>query len=311
MSRKRPTSSVIQCPDGAVLNVVISEGRAQVSDTPIVLISMEADGRKLQTWMDEESASEARIAQVLYAAKHSPEFRDSLAVSTVEYPRCAALENLLSLLDKPAVIEVAGNLAKAPVHDERCFSLNFPDGLPSELSKQARKARWLSVSHVSGEHRLKVTAPYGHAHTLNHRLLEFLESYLASSLKRADFKSLDVQPVSTIVTLPAIKQPVVSVSDEQLKLKIAFITSQPLHRADAELVQLKSGRDKWSGLKGAELESHITGPESLASIKCAFKDASDRQTAYRWHLRGLPADYAIKKTQLDAERRSNYSMMSR
>jgi hypothetical protein len=63
-------------------------------------------------------------------------------------------------------------------------------------------------------------------------------------------------------------------------------------------------------MKGPELLSHIKDPSDLKKLQGSFKEEKDRLTAIRWHLRGLPASYAIFKTQLDLERSREYSILN-
>jgi hypothetical protein len=312
MDRKNPPrTSRVECADGVVMNVTISEGRSQIADTPIVVISIKANDLELETWMAEYSCSNGAIAKILYAAKHSPEFRESLKVKDIAYPESDALRVLLEQLDKPCFIETSGNLDQAPVHEERCTILNFPDGLPTNLEKAARKADWLSVRHGGGQHRLRVYAEYGHAHAYNQRLCDFLECYLTGTLTKAHFPHLECRIASTVIQTPAIKRVPVVVSPADLDRQITWITHMPLANAEDALHRLKAGRDAWSTMKEPELRSHVTDPESLKLIQGAFKDIKDRQSAYRWHLRGLPAAYAIHKIHLDAQRGLEYARTSR
>ncbi|MDT8924672.1 hypothetical protein RBE51_17835 [Pseudomonas taiwanensis] len=312
MDKKNPPrTSRVQCADGVVMNVTISEGRSQVADSPIMVISIQADDLELETWIAEYSCSNAAIAKILYAAKHSPEFRESLKVKDIAYPESDVLQVLLEQLDKPCFIETSGNLDQTPVHEERCTILNFPDGIPINLEKAARKADWLSVRHGGGQHRLRVYAEYGSAHTYNKRLIDFLGCYLTGTLTKSHYPYLGCGRASTVIQTPAIKRVPVAVSPAELEKQITWIIHMPLANAEDALHRLKAGRDAWSTMKEPELRSHVSDPESLRLIQSAFKDIKDRQSAYRWHLRGLPAAYAIHKIHLDAQRGLEYARTSR
>ncbi|WP_410951723.1 hypothetical protein [Pseudomonas sp. S1(2024)] len=293
------------------MHVSISEGRSQTADASIVILSINADGLELETWIAKHSCTDARIAKILYAAKHSPEFRESLKVKDTAYPVSDALQVLLEQLDRPCFVEISGNLDQVPVHEERCTILNFPDGLPANLEKAAKKADWLSVRHGGGQHRLRVYAEYGHAHTYNQRLIDFLECHLTNTLTKSHYRYLGCASASTVIQTPAIKRVPVAISATELEKQIAWILHMPLANAEDALCRLKVGRDAWSTMKEPELRSHVSDPESLNLIERTFKDIKDRQSAYRWHLRGLPAAYAIHKIHLEAQRALEYARMSR
>ena len=308
---RKISSSTIHCPDGAVLAVTLSEGRSQSSDCEIRLIEfMDENLNHYQTWMDERAASVARVGKILYAAKHSPEFRESLKVEQVEYPKSQRLVTLLGQLDKPGFIEVSGNREPATAHQEAATVINFPDGFPKNLEKHARRAGWISVRKGGGHNRIKVCANYGNAHVYNLRFEQFLERMLTNGLKRPDYFYLDLPSASTVPATFGVKRPVTAIAPEVVSKAVEAAICYPLRQAHDALRRLKAGRDAWSSMKSQELESHIE-PGALDLLQKAFKGEKSRLTAYRWHLRGLPAPYAILKATLEIERAQDYAMINR
>ena len=308
---KKISNSNIHCPDGQRLAVIISKGRSQICDGEVVVIGFtDSDDKRYQTWMSEESFSEARVAKILYAAKHSPEFRESLEMKPSAYAESERLVYILGQFDKPGFIELNGNLEQVPVHQELGTVINFPDGYPTNLEKHARRAGWLSVRKGDGENRLRVYANYGNAHTYNLRLESFLEGVLTNSLKKPAFFYLDLPTASTAVAPFGVKRPGAKVEPEAISQAVQDALNLPLFLANDALEKIKVGRDSWSSMKGPELESQIE-PETLEIFQKAFKSEKTRLTAYRWHLRGLPAPYAIAKTKLEMERRQEYAMLNR
>lgn len=308
---KKINSSTIQCPDGETLSVTISHGLSQGLYGEVVVIEFTNEERQLhQTWMSEDSYSEARVAKILYAAKHSPEFRKSLEVMPPQYAASDRLATLLDQFDKAFFIEQFGNLDRVDVHQELGTIINFPDGLPTAIEKLARKAGWLSVSKGGGENRIGVRFNYGHAHAYNHRLEDFFERALTNSLKKPDYFFLDLTSVSTVVATFGVKRPVTAIAPEVVSKAVEAAICYPLHQAHDALRRLKAGRDAWSSMKSQELEPHIE-PGALDLLQKAFKGEKSRLTAYRWHLRGLPAPYAILKATLEIERAQDYAMINR
>lgn len=308
---KKISNSTIQCPDGQRLAVIISEGKSQICDGEVVVIGFtDSDDKRYQTWMSKGSFSEARVAKILYAAKHSPEFRESLEMKPKAYPESERLVYILGEFDKPGFIELNGNLEQVPVHQELGTVINFPDGYPANLEKHARKAGWLSVRKGGGENRLRVYANYGNAHAYNLRFESFLEGVLTNSLKRPAFFYLDLPTSSTVVATFGVKRPVAKVEPEVISQGVQDALNLPLSLAHDALKKIKAGRDSWSSMKSPELESQIE-PDTLEVFQNAFKSEKTRLTAYRWHLRGLPAPYAIVKTKLEMERGQEYAMLNR
>jgi hypothetical protein len=308
---KKINNSTIQCPDGQTLLVTVSHGRSQSVDGAIVVIELvDGDGKRYQTWIAAHVHSEAKVAKIIYAAKHSPEFRDSLEVRQVAYPESDLLTALLSQFEKPAFIELSGNLQPAPVHEEIATVINFPDGFPKTLEKHANKAGWLSVRRGGGENRIQVRTNYGNAHAYNRRLEVFLEGVLTNTLKRSAYFHLDLPSASTVVTTFGVKRPVIQVAPEVIAESVQKAIEYPLSQAREALQALKAGRDTWSSMKTPELESQISA-ETLEMIQRAFKKDKPRLIAYRWHLRGLPAPYAILKATVEMERYLDYVMQAR
>jgi ribonuclease HI len=76
-----------------------------------------------------------------------------------------------------------------------------------------------------------------------------------------------------------------------------------------EWLNLKSGRDEFSLLKGEALLLRIP-PEVRSAVEKALRPGEDSNekflaTVYRWYLRGLPAKLALVKCRVDAEVSAN------
>ena len=94
---------------------------------------------------------------------------------------------------------------------------------------------------------------------------------------------------------------------EDLKEKIQELRFKGNKASFKEWLNLKSGRDEFSLLKGEVLADRV--PESVRSaILAALRpDENDEFIAkvYRWYLRGLPPALALKKCRVDAEVSAN------
>lgn len=72
-----------------------------------------------------------------------------------------------------------------------------------------------------------------------------------------------------------------------------------------DFVALKvGGKDQYSYLGYAALRSQIS-PTDRRKVEAALEIHADRAKVYRWMLRGLPADYAIRKVKTDLEVSAN------
>ncbi len=75
-----------------------------------------------------------------------------------------------------------------------------------------------------------------------------------------------------------------------------------------EWLQLKSGRDKFSSLKGDRLIDAVPFEVRDAIALALTKDEQDLlDKCWRWYLRGLKPIYAIKKARVDAEMAANFA----
>ena len=72
-----------------------------------------------------------------------------------------------------------------------------------------------------------------------------------------------------------------------------------------DFAKLKSGRDEFTAKKLPTLKK-LVNDEIKETIDRSFNDP-DKYLAkvYRWHLRGLPIDLAIRKVKVDAEIEAN------
>lgn len=310
---KKISSSIIKCPDGSELAVTISEGRAQLTDQSVVVIEFLEGEAEHQTWFAHDpemppSRLDLTIGKILGAAKHSQEFRQKLRLKHIDYPQDECLSTLLDQFEKPGFIEQCGNLQETDVHAEVGTVINFPDGMPALLEKEARKARWLSIRKGDSQIRLRVYGAYGHAHIYNSRLRDFLQGVLSGALERKDYQYLDLPSNSTIISTAGSKRPKIVVAPDDLAAEIETLKSHPASDSRDLLLKLKVGRDTWSSIRLPELESRITNQNDLDRIRAAFRKPVHQATASRWYLRGLPAPHAILKTKLDIERGMEHSL---
>ena len=95
---------------------------------------------------------------------------------------------------------------------------------------------------------------------------------------------------------------------EGLESKIQRLNSQRDGAKFKEWLQLKSGRDKFSSLRGARLIDAVPIEVTEAITKALTEDEQDLlDKCLRWYLRGLKPIYAIKKARVDAEISANFS----
>lgn len=304
--RRNVTVSKILCPDGAELNVTISPGLSAVNDGSIVVVSFTSGEDCFRTWIAEEDYSDAATARILYNAKHSIEFRESLRVKALQYPQQPQLEAVLASFGKPAFVERPGNLEATPVHEELSTVLAFPEGFPLALEKAAAKTKWISLKRGQELCRMMVRAEYGHAHLYNARLLTFLGAALAGTLTKQDHHLLDLPSKTTILNTRDVKRRPVRVTADMLSESIKTIPLLPDPVRQQKLLRLKSYRDEWSGMTLSELRERCADPEVYQQVCRGLRDKDSHATALRWYLRGLSLEHAIEKTRLDLERRQDY-----
>lgn len=93
---------------------------------------------------------------------------------------------------------------------------------------------------------------------------------------------------------------------EGLKKRINHLNQQGDGAKFKEWIQLKSGRDQFSSLRGARL--HEAVPDSVldAISQALIEDEQDLlDKSLRWYLRGLKPALAVKKARVDAEISAN------
>ena len=93
---------------------------------------------------------------------------------------------------------------------------------------------------------------------------------------------------------------------EGLESKIQRLNSQRDGAKFKEWEQLKSGRDKFSSLRGDRLIDAVPMEVAEAITKALTEDEQDLlEKCLRWYLRGVKPIYAIKKSRVDAEIAAN------
>jgi len=94
---------------------------------------------------------------------------------------------------------------------------------------------------------------------------------------------------------------------EGLETKIRQLRTKGEQAGFKDWLSLKSGRDKFSSLRGEALAESVP-VEVREAISSAIRLNEDEQfvdKVYRWYLRGLPPALALRKCRVDAEVSAN------
>jgi len=115
--------------------------------------------------------------------------------------------------------------------------------------------------------------------------------------------------------LKAKLPPVVEIPDglsapypkEGLRTQILELRSKGKKASFKEWLNLKSGRDEFSLLKGEALAAKVRDEVRSAITEALRPDENEEFVAkvYRWYLRGLPPALALRKCRVDAEVAAN------
>ena len=115
--------------------------------------------------------------------------------------------------------------------------------------------------------------------------------------------------------LKAKLPPVVEIPDglpvpypkEGLRTQILELRSKGKKASFKEWLNLKSGRDEFSLLKGEALAAKVPDEVIRAITEALRPDENEEFIAkvYRWYLRGLPPALALRKCRVDAEVAAN------
>ena len=89
--------------------------------------------------------------------------------------------------------------------------------------------------------------------------------------------------------------------EERLPDDIACTNRMPMERLKfQDFRELKAGRDEMSRLRLPALRERV-GAETRDVVEATFDDDRHQATCFRWLLRGLNVDKAIRKVKTDAE----------
>ncbi len=86
---------------------------------------------------------------------------------------------------------------------------------------------------------------------------------------------------------------------------VDYVAATPIERLRfKDFAKLKSGRDQFSVMRIAALQGAVSFA-NREQIELAFAEPCDQSKAYRWILRGLPSDKAIRKVRTNQEITAN------
>lgn len=69
----------------------------------------------------------------------------------------------------------------------------------------------------------------------------------------------------------------------------------------SDFLKLKCGRDRYSQMKLPDLQSAVTESDWILGTSAFLNDEKAQASCFRWILRGLDADKAIRKVRTDFE----------
>lgn len=129
-------------------------------------------------------------------------------------------------------------------------------------------------------------------------------------------KNSKADEAATMAIKSVVSESVIEIRDDLplceprqgLEPKINRLNAQGDGAKFKEWLQLKSGRDKFSYLKGDRLNDAVPTEVREAIALALTEDEQDLlDKCLRWYLRGLKPIYAIKKARVDAEISANFA----
>lgn len=194
-----------------------------------------------------------------------------------------------------------------------------------------KKAKELGITHlqVFGDSQLVIYQMLGTYACRDFKLqpLNAQAENLSKSFKECSFNwipresngkadSAATKAIKSVIPESQIEMPAnlpVNPPIEGLKKKINHLNQAGDGAKFKEWMQLKSGRDKFSSLRGDKLMEAV--PEEVREAIAQSLTEEEKEElcskALRWWLRGLRAEYAIKKARIDAEISRNFSDKSK
>ena len=113
----------------------------------------------------------------------------------------------------------------------------------------------------------------------------------------------------TLPKLPGLTN--IQKKTKETKLQKEIINLNTLKKPKfKDFLRLKSGRDIFSSKK-IETLTQLVSIEDIKKVKAIFADDKQQAIVYRWILRGLKTDLAIRKLKTDIEVGENYNKQKR
>ena len=294
--------------DGVYLKGAIGTG--YLNGAYVYLLEFAGGGDEYR-WVFDSPIPERSMDLIKAGIRHDPGYRDQFREPAVpaKVVDQDALVALLSRAFGEHTVESTGTIEPCPHSWESRLRIVLSEPLPASFASFVRKCPYLNISKVRRQDCITVTSALGNASSANLLFIKVIEDFASGNLgSQSDYK-LETQKISTWPTKPAvistkvkpistnpIDEPVVTLP-EKIQL---VMNARNQDEKKRQLLFLKAGRDEFTVMKQSSVEERISQGDS-SSICKHFLKLDDRLKAMRWVLRGLPAEDAIMKVDLDKE----------
>lgn len=174
--------------------------------------------------------------------------------------------------------------SKTDLH-KKVFKFNawtFPEELQSQSGKLTIHVR--GISGVNEQYLLQVGLDKGNESWID----DFITHFLYNPEYRENFKSINGE----------IKEWIEFPQKTELEYRISHLNEYDGKFKD--FINLRSGKDQYSKLRDYELESKMEA-EVLENPNIKNLAKPDKASAYRWILRGLKPDLAVRRVLISME----------
>ena len=160
---------------------------------------------------------------------------------------------------------------------------------------------WNSAGYSIEPRAVHVIAKYGLEDAASAHFVESLTDWLADTLDitGAKYRVTEVR-VNSLPVIPSLPEKII---EGKVIKAVQRLIGKGKKAKFTDYVELKSGRDKFSGIKCPELEKMLD--EATLSLLMRELPQESFAVGARWILRGLPPQMAVRKVKTDLELSKN------
>ncbi len=303
-----PFTKRIKAPDG--LNAtftLVRQDKTLHQHAQVYLVIEADDGSIYRMEFDSERYTPSFGNKLISAFRFNPEWREHFRVFNAPHDKVPLryADGTEGFADKglaPYVqalndqgYRTLSSCEGDPYPNGRPPFIGFFENIPKPLEAVLNALGWVNFDRSVGP-----IPCHGHNHSFRAMFLLMLDDWMAGELDTtAERYRIQRQALPKLPELPPVNEKALNDHQASVTKLVKKINTKGEKATFSDMVNLRSGRDRYSNWKLEQLQQALRNDPSLEQLESRIFGKAALQRALRWRMRGLDLLMILKKHEVD------------